>query len=279
MIRKFFLQNEYGIRKDLNSIKEGVLVNPSGLGYEINTSYTEIGDSFIRNYFKEKQQAISAKILFVKKQYETCKKFIDFVNNSNKLTLIYKTNAGEYLRDVDIVSFTKTEISENNFLECDIKMLAKSLFYSNYVDKFLIDRVKGEMRWDFRWDARFNDYGIRKINIDNKGHVAAPFTLELFGYCEYPVMILKKDKKELYKTKFDTILQQGEKINYSSVDGNLYCYRVNRNGEEENFADKLDINSTNFFKFPVGHSEIEFTSNTGANNNTLLTVFNFYRSV
>ena len=79
--------------------------------------------------------------------------------------------------------------------------------------------------------------------------------------------------------QFPTILQTGEKILYSSVDGNLYCYRVDEEGAEENFSDSLDINNTNFFKLPVGDSQIEFTSDTGASNRTVMTIYRFYRAV
>uniref|UniRef100_UPI002A839425 hypothetical protein n=1 Tax=Hungatella effluvii TaxID=1096246 RepID=UPI002A839425 len=99
------------------------------------------------------------------------------------------------------------------------------------------------------------------------------------GYCENPVVLVEQGDKELYRVCFPTILQQGEKILYSSVDGNLYCLRVDQAGNETNFADSLDINNTNFFKLPVGDSQIEFTSDTGATNRTVLTIYRFYRAV
>ena len=92
-------------------------------------------------------------------------------------------------------------------------------------------------------------------------------------------MTVNQNGKELYRVKFPTILQRDEKILYSSVDGNLYCIRVDENGNQTNFADALDINNSNFFKLPVGDSQIEFTSDTGASNRTVLEVYKFYRMV
>ena len=164
-------------------------------------------------------------------------------------------------------------------MECPVKFNCKSLFYSNRVDRFVVSRSEGELRWDFTWPARFNDYGFRRVVIENTGHVPAGFELEIYGYCENPSVIVTQGGKELFRVQFPTILQTGEKILYSSVDGNLYCYRVDEEGKESNFSDSLDINNTNFFKLPVGDSQIEFTSDTGASNRTVMTIYRFYRAV
>ena len=280
MIRQFYLENEYGQRWNLNRPASGLLISPDGLGYNMDASYAAIGHSFIRNYLKEKQQSISGTLIFATKTpYKACSSFITYVNTAESLRLIYKTDAGEYYRDVDLVEFGKTERTEARVLECPVKFNCRSLFYSNQVDRFVVSRSEGELRWDFTWPARFNDYGFRRVMIENTGHVPAGFELEIYGYCENPSVIVTQGGKELSRVQFPTILQTGEKILYSSVDGNLYCYRVDEEGAEENFSDSLDINNTNFFKLPVGDSQIEFTSDTGASNRTVMTIYRFYRAV
>lgn len=279
MIRQFYLENEYGQRWNLNRPASGLLISPDGLGYSMDASYAAIGHSFIRNYLKEKQQSISGTLIFGKTPYKACSSFITYVNTAESLRLIYKTDAGEYYRDVDLVEFGKTERTEAKVLECPVKFNCRSLFYSNQVDRFVVSRSEGELRWDFTWPARFNDYGFRRVMIENTGHVPAGFELEIYGYCENPSVIVTQGGKELSRVQFPTILQTGEKILYSSVDGNLYCYRVDEEGMEENFSDSLDINNTNFFKLPVGDSQIEFTSDTGASNRTVMTIYRFYRAV
>jgi hypothetical protein len=127
--------------------------------------------------------------------------------------------------------------------------------------------------------VRFNDYSSRGVDFTNAGHVEAPFELEIYGYVEYPKVTVKVGNKEVSSIRFDTILQEGEKLLYSSMDGNSYCYRVNAEGTTENFINKLDITQTNFFKLPTGESLVEFTSETGAANRTVMTVYQFYRTV
>ena len=280
MIRKFYLENEYGQRWDLNHPASGLLTGPDGLGFAMDSSYAMIGHSFIQNYLKDRQQTVSGTLVFgTSSPYTAFNKFGNFVNAAQKMKLVYKTDAGEYWRDVDLVELGKSEITKARVLECKIKLTCKSLFYSDRVDRFVITRSEGEMRWDFRWPARFNDYGFRKININNFGHVPAPFELEICGYCENPVVILHQNGKEAARVKFPTVLQADEKIRYSSVDGNLYCYRVDAVGAESNFSDSLDINNANFFKLPVGDSQLEFTSDTGATNRTTMTIYRFFRVV
>ena len=280
MIRQFYLENEYGQRWNLNHPDSGLLINPDGLGYSMDTSYVAIGHSFIRNYLKEKQQSISGTLVFgTKVPYRAYSGFITYVNMAESLKLIYKTDVGEFYRDVDLVEVRKTERTETKVLECPVKFTCRSLFYSNQVDRFVVSRSKGELRWDFTWPARFNDYGFRRVLVQNTGHVPAGFELEIYGYCENPSVIVTQGGREVSRVKFPTTLQTGEKILYSSVDGNLYCYRVDEEGVESNFSDSLDINNTNFFKLPVGDSKIEFTSDTGASNRTVMTIYRFYRAV
>lgn len=280
MIRRFYLENEYGVRWSLNNPDTGLFIEPGGLGYSMDVSYSEIGHSFVRNYMKEKQKEISGTIVFgTAEPYVVCNRFLAFVNAAAMLKLSYKTGAGEYYRDVDLIEFGKTEITEARVLECEITLRCLGLFYSNQIDRFVVSRSEGELRWDYRWPARFNDYGVRMVSISNPGHVPATFEMELYGYCENPVVTVSQNGRELHRVEFPTILQPGERILYSSVDGNLYCMRMGEDGTQNNFADSLDINNSNFFKLPVGDSQIEFTSDTGASNRTILTIYRFYRAV
>lgn len=279
MIRFFALENEYGNRLNLNSPKNGIFTEPEGLGYEINATYSKIGSSFIQNFMQDKQQTISGTIVFGGvNAYQGYQNFTGFINSSLKIKLLYKTDAGEYYRDIDVISLGKTEITQKMVMECPVRFICKSLFYANHINRFKIERVEGEVRWAFRWPARFNDYGSRKIIFNNNGHVAAPFELELYVYCENPSIKVNQNGIELAVCKFPTILQENEKIIYSSLDGNLYCYRIGKN-KKENFTGKLDINNTNFFKLPTGDCEVEFTSDTGAQNRTMITIYKFFRTV
>lgn len=278
-MRKFYLENEYGQRWNLNSPETGFLTDPDGLGYELDSGYAMIGDSFLRTYMKAKQSQVSGTLVFgIQNPYKAFKTFADWINSAGRIRLIYAPLNAEYYRDVDAVKLDKAEIGKG-VLQCKVQFKCRSLFYSDRTNRFVVDRVEGEFRFDFQWPVRFNDYGTRGIGFNNAGHVPAPFELEIFGYVEYPKVTVKSGNVEQAGIRFDTILQVGEKLEYSSLDGAPYCYRVDAEGRRENFISHLDIMQTNFFKLPVGESTVEFTSDTGATNKTIMTIYQFYRTV
>ena len=280
MIRKFYLENEYGQRWDLNNPTTGLLVNPSGLGYEMEYSYSRIGHSFVQNYLKDKLQKMTGTLVFsgelAYKNYAAC---TQFVNSAKVIKLVYMTDAGEYYRNVDVVKIGKSELTENRTLEPDITFVCKGLFYSNQTDRFIVSRTEGEMRWDFTWPVRFKDYDSRSMFISNNGHVPAAIQIEICGYCENPSVVVKQGDEEVYRLYLPITLQVGEVIYYSSLDGELYCYKIDADGNETNLADILDINNANFFKLPIGESRLEISSDTGALNQIVLAIYRFYRAV
>lgn len=278
-MRKFYLENEYGQRWNLNRPDTGLLVNPDGLGYEMDAGYSMMGDSFLRTYMQAKQSQVSGSLVFgTQSPYTAFRAFADWTNRAGRLRLIYAPSTAEYYRDVDAVKLDKSEIGKG-VLQCRVQFMCRSLFYSDRTNRFAIDRVDGEFRFDFRWPVRFNDYGTRGIRFNNAGHVPAPFEMEIYGYVEYPKVTVKLGNVEQASIRFDTILQVGEKLEYSSLGGASYCHRIDAEGRRENFISHLDIMQTNFFKLPVGESTVEFTSDTGATNKTTMTIYQFYRTV
>lgn len=278
-MRKFYLENEYGLRMDLNRPDTAFLSTPSGLGYTMTANYINIGNSYLQSYMNTNQGEIKGTLVFGGiNPYENYKEYTDFINTSNKLRMVYVPDLGEYFRDVDMVSIDKSEMGKG-VLSCSVSFKCKGLFYVNREDRFIIERSDGELRFDFRWPARFNDYSERNVIFTNAGHVPAPFTAEIYGYTEYPIIEIVVNNMVLSKVQFDVILQEEEKILYSSLDGDLYCYKVSPDGTIENIASSLDINNTNFFKIPTGQCMIHFTSATGATNKTIMQIYQFYKSV
>ena len=278
-MRKFYLENEYGVRLNLNSPDVGFLTSPSGLGYSMKANYVNIGNSYLNSYMNTNQADIKGTLVFGgRNPYESYEKYVDFVNSAQKLRIVYVPFTGEYFRDVDMVSIDKGEMGKG-VLSCTVSFKCRSLFYINKEDRFVIERSEGELRFDFRWPARFNDYSERTVIFDNKGHVPASFTAEIFGYTENPVIEIVVNGAILSKVQFDVILQERERILYSSLDGDLYCYKIYADGRQENIASTLDINNTNFFKLPTGECLVLFTSTTGVTNKTIMQIYQFYKTV
>ena len=283
MIRKFYLENEYGQQWDLNNLTTGFFNSPDGLGYEQNASYARIGSKFIRNYIEDKQGSVSGTIVFARvdgeSPYIQQHKFTQYVNAAQDLKLRYQTDSGEYCRDVDLVTFGKSEIDENGALQCKTVFTCRSLYYSNVIDRFVVQRITGEYRFDARWPVRFSDYQYRRMTISNDGHVPAPFTLDLYGYLENPTIFTVQNGVEVARAVFPVTVELGEHIEYSSVDGDLYCRLISANGSVQNIVPQLYIANDNFFKLPVGDSQFNITGNTQVVSRTIMTIYKYYRVV
>lgn len=277
-MRKFWIENEYGLRMSMNDIRTGFFTSPSGLGFSENISYINIGDSYIRSKATTEQGNITGVIVFREDPYQKYEDFISFICGGGKLKLVYSTSAGEYIRDVDVKSVAKSEI-ENGALQCEIGFACRSLFYKNQNTVFEIDHLEGELRFNFRWPARFNDYNNREVTVKNNGHVPAAFTAKIYGYSENPKIELIQNNKVVSSVKFPIILQQGELIEYSSLDGDLYCNMTDTEGITQNIVNDLDIENNNFFKIPVGESVLRVSGDTDATNKSIIQVFIFYKTV
>lgn len=292
MIRHFSLQNELGQRWDLDNLTSGFFHEPQGLGYTMEQSYNRVGSNWIRNFIRDTQASVTGTIIFGTEQpYLAFADFNAYVQAAKQLQLVYETDAGEYYKNVDVVKMEKSEINhERHTLDIPVEFLGTGLFYQNYFDRYAIEPVDGEMRYDWRWHpelvpnthegaVRFNDYDSRTMQINNNGHVDAAFTCEIHGYAERPLIELKVNNKVIEHVLVPTILEVGDTLYYSSVDGDLYCYVIRANGTQENMVGSLSITNKNFFKIPVGYSTMEFSSDTASTNRVSMTVYKYFRTV
>ena len=109
-MRRFYLENEYGQRWNLNRPETGILTEPAGLGYDMDAGYSMIGDSFLITYMKAKQSQVSGTLVFgTQAPYKAFKNFADWINRADRLRLVYAPLNAEYYRDVDAVNLEKPE--------------------------------------------------------------------------------------------------------------------------------------------------------------------------
>lgn len=282
MIRQFKLRNEYATEYNLNIPNTSFLYEPEGLGYEMDYSFMRIGYSWVRNFMKDKQAEISGTVIFTSASpYQAAAAFLKFVRTSSKLTLVYTTDAGEYLRDVDLVSYEKTEITDGDTLQCPIRLVTKGLWYSNAVTRFSItvDSAGDYVKYPYVFPSRFRTVVGGSVNITNDGSVEAPFTVTFKGAIVNPSMILLVDGAEKARIDIDGSAISGETLNYSSIDGNLYIYHEDSNGDQTNLISGLNINNDNFFKIPIGDSTLKFTSEASITQPIIITIQKLYRAV
>lgn len=276
MASKFYLMNEKRVRWGLNRPESGVFTDPKGFGSEYSSSYLKVGDIWVTDSRELSQPQPSGTILFTKRMYETFQALIRFINQARQLVFVYQP-AGiqtEYFANVDLISIEKGSYHRGQRMEVPIKLVCKSLFYTEEALKYRIQRSDKELRWDFKWETRFNDLNYVSFSFQNDGHAESPFQLSFTGYCTNPVVTVYQDNRLLHEVPFFLTLQAKETLTFSTFDDALY---VEVNGTDR--KECLDFTRQNFFKLPIGASEVYFRCQTGKMNHIILSLEKYYKAV
>ena len=281
-VRRFLIENEKGQQFRLDSLKEGCfLTSPSNLGYSYNVDFVQLGHDFIQNNRKIEQKKPSGTLYF--KSYDKVKEFCDFVESSQKLKWIYiipfENEEKIYYRDVSIIKLDKTE-KTGRWLACPAQFASLSLWYEQNETIFKIEKYEDEMRYNYRWNSRYIDYNTRTIQFNNKGHVEAPFQVEIDGFVQNPTVSVFVDNEEYASIKIPITINEYEKLLYSSKVGEVYIQKQNVDGTKVSLWKNqyIDIKKQNIFKLPLGVSEIRLTADDDVLN-AKLTIFPQYKVV
>ncbi len=288
MVRGFKLRNEKGQEFSMMDIKKYcLLTDPSGLGVSYTTEYEQLGNTFVTSMRKIEQGKISGVANFL--DYDNPRKLADFMENSEKLTLVYtvpyKDGAKEYLKDIELSSLGKTEKNyETGALSCPIDLDCKSLWYEEKTSTYAIEPTEGEVRWDFKWDSKFTSYDTRRLTHVNEGHIEAPIELEVSGHVVEPSIELYVEG-ELYQTvDFNVEIEQYEKLLYGTKENGFYVRKQNTDGTIEDLyeyedSSVLNLDNDNVIRLPKNKScEIRLNAETDIEN-AKITIYNFYKFV
>lgn len=284
-IRNFYFENEIGQRIDCQKIDGNLfLYNVTGLGFEKETEYVQIGNTFVKNKENIKQNIIEGELEFYNMTYDEYTNFIDFVLSSKSLKLIYVPKISqrkEFYRDIDIVKIDKNEEDDYNVLISPITIYCKSLWYKQDVAIYTIKAQDDEIRWDFRWDSRFTDYDSRNLTYINKGHVEAPVLIEMSGHLVNPKVELYIEG-ELYQTvAFNVEIAEYEKLLYGTKENEFYINRQKTDGTIESLfsLDVIDFENDNVIRLPANKScELKLTADNEVLN-AQVTILAYYKAV
>lgn len=281
-VRRFLIENEKGQQFRLDNLNEGCfLTSPGNLGYSYSIDFVQLGFEFIENNRKIEQSNPNGIAYF--RSYDKIKEFVDFIESSLKLKWLYivpfETGERTYYRDVILKKIEKTE-KKGKWLACPIEFASKSLWYEQNETIFKIETYEDEMRYDYRWNSRYIDYNIRAIQFNNKGHIEAPFQVEIDGFVQNPSISIFIDDEEFASIKIPITIKEYEKLLYSSKTGEIYIQKQNTDGTLENLwkQEYIDIQKQNIFKLPLGVSEIRLTADDDIANAKLV-IFPQYKAV
>lgn len=284
MVRDFKLINGKGQEFYLLDIYNYcLLTEPSGLGYGYDTQYENLGNSFITNLRTLQQGQITGQVNFL--NYDNYKKFVDFIESSEKLqlsyTIPYKNGSKEFLRDIEIAEITKTEIQPNGVLSETVTFNCLSLWYSTSTASYSINTELNEIRWDFTWDSYFAGYSARDLLIVNTGHTDASIEVEIDGEVVNPSIQLYIDDELYQEVNITKTIAQYEKLLYSSKEGDFYIAEQNTVGVISSLLDLsvIDFSKDLVIRIPKNKSCRLVLSAENNITSAIIRLFVYYKAV
>lgn len=281
MVREFYIENGLGQRFSMMDIEKCCfLSSPTGLGYSNDIQFIQIENDFIEDFKRIAQGQISGELIF--KKYDNLKNFIDFIEGSEDLKLVYRipleNETIEYYKDIDVSTVEKGEFGTDGVLRIPITFMSKSLWYEAKEVVYNIDSVTNELRWDFNWNSAFTSYDNRNIIFENKGHTSAPFKLEINGEVISPKITIFENENEVGRLDLTGLkINSEEKFIYNTKDTKQQIYKEGKTGKENLFS-FLNPNFINFYKLRKGVSKVRLEADNEITNGKL-TIYVQYKAV
>lgn len=283
-VREFKLVNEKGQEYSLMDIKNAcLLTNPSGLGFQYENQYEQLGNTFVKSISKVSQTKVTGQVNFLK--YENYRKLVDFITSSEKIRISYKvpydTGTREFFKDVSVDMLNKSDKSQNGVLSENISFTSLSLWYEKLQTVYEVGNVDNELRWNFKWDSKFEGYDVRRLQYINTGHVDASIQVVINSNVKNPKIELLINNDIVQTVEINTNIEEDERLLYSSKENEFYIKKIMSDGTEENLLNLDTINFENdiLIRIPKNKSaEIRLRADNNITS-AYLTIYAYYIAV
>lgn len=291
-MRKFYLENETGVRWDLNG-KTGVrLSNPAGLGVKLNNQYADLENGFFKNIGSkaEPQRSVVADVVFTKKAYETYRSFLSWISEARELILIYSPYEPlEFYRRVEMQYLTKGELGAAKWLKTPISLACLTPWYLPTALRIaLTKQSETAMRYPFTYNTVLR-YGTSSIgsyaaDIAPDGHLPASMRFVYKGAAKNPVITLTgaASGKVYGKCIITAELSAEDTIELFSSPRDGYIRKISADGTETDLIDTnaVDITEDPFLRIPLEEScHLQLSAEDALSGNAEVQVYYYYRSV
>lgn len=291
MTVEFGLINSYGQEYALTDVNTGFLTEVEGMGYALENSYARVSNAWITISSNNAQGQITGSIYFYSSDvYAKKAEFEAFIRSSKKLALRAKNDLSEKYTDVDITEYSVQAIN-NSLLQVTVSMMRKTLWYTRANENInIVVSDSAITRYPYIFPSTFNEYDNSSLKINNDGSVPAAFIIEIHGPIANPVITIEQDDAELSRVEITATLSSGQRIIYSSKDGEIYCYKGTTTQIEDfkrtgnttgmtNLTLSFSLLNENFVKAPVGLSKLKVSATGSITNPIFVEAFKLYREV
>ena len=242
--------------------------------------WNQHGDTFI-NAFMEPYEgeiifAVHTRNLSKTQIAESRLKISEFFNPLTGVIImeVFLNNGDRYKRNINFISAPNFPVGFENrnreFYKVQLQYVANNPFW--YSSSEIVNSFQGaEPLFEFPFAIEKLapvEFGIMKPdNIAfNAGHVEAPVTIKIHGFCQNPTITNKTTGEFI---KFEDLAMGANDI--LEIDTTFGQKKVLLNNE--NVFNKLDFSST-FFNLQRGENEIDFIDETGSVEAKILFIYN-----
>lgn len=288
-MRKFYIENESGVRKSLNGENGIRLTDPEGLGYETDPEYSAVSKGFFQNTRDntEVQGTIAGNLNFTQNAYSKYKCFVDWLAGAKKLTFIYSPDGNEYCRDVEVGFLTKAELGAAKWLTVPFQLLGLTPWYKKTPRRIGADSGSGgTMRYPFRYDSdlRYGTSGSSyTARFTVEGHLPCAIVYRYTGSAVNPdIRCYNADGDIIGEISITGTFTATDTIEISSVPGACGIRKITEGGTSTDLitAGMVDISKEIFPLIPPNeYCSIRIDADSALSGEAEVLIYSYYRSV
>ena len=251
MIRKFYLENEYGDKYYFDNRNQTLLSQVSGLGFVLDIQYLDYGNLYKKADYSIPVTEIKETLIFLN-GYIGYKAFVDYLSRTKKeLKLHYETDAFNAYCYVDISTLSKGEIVANT-IQSQITFKKLSYWQKERVFEIIANGTISGKVYQYIYPYEYsNSYG-GAINIQNQGLNKSPLIIEIIGNVVNPEVIVKKAGEVVSILRLYIETDNANII----VNSNPTSQEITLNGND--IYSLQDFEEDNFMYLDHGDYELEF---------------------
>lgn len=292
-MRRFFLEDETGLRYDLNNRNGNRLFfhNPTGLGLTMSPSYIDLQNGFFRDVSPEaeEQGSIVGDLVFLGPEaYAAYRSFTNWIMGAGSLYLVYLPYGDtEYYRRVTVTYMTKTELTAGRWLVVPVSFACATPWYRAAPGTMEITQEAGNvLRYSFQYlpDLAYSSSraGTMSAEIPADGHIPAAFEFSIQGPLQNPVLLLQSGvSNRIYgRCEINASLTAAQTLEISTRYGDSYVRAVSEDGTVTDLLDHVNLATDPFPRVPIGQDcFLTLLADNTVTATGRIKVYYYYRSV
>lgn len=261
-MRKFSIINEIGQEYSLNDLNTGLFKNINGIGFDKAYAYVRNGNRWVRNKMEPKQVPLTGNIVTASVDpYAGEAQLISFLRSSAELRIKYQTTQGTWYKNVDLVSYGKSEI-QRVALICPVTFMPRSQWYTTASVSPAVNPEEEDEKYynnEYAYDYSYNENSSAELNVTNHSSLDAEWSAVIEGPVQNPTITVTNNGKVIGEVDITAVCVEGESIEYSCLDGEngMFCVLHSLDGDV-NLVEDFDIEKTNWFYLKPGVNTIVF---------------------